>query len=240
VAKDARQARFRAEKGHTMTMLKFSTATVLVAALGLSACTDYASVGGNNGDPKQNTKGGAAIGALVGAGIGALSNSSNKTAAVLGGAAIGAVAGGAIGATLDKQAAELRQSLANENITVVNTGDRLIVSLPNDLTFATDSYSVSASVQSDLQRVADSLLRYPDSSVQVIGHTDSDGDASYNQGLSVRRANAVADQIQAGGVPYNRVQTIGRGEDQQVASNLTPEGKAQNRRDEIVVIPAAT
>lgn len=223
-----------------MTMLKFSTATVLVAALGLSACTDPASLGDYNGDPKQNTKGGVAIGALIGAGIGALSNSSNKTAAVLGGAAIGAVAGGAIGATLDQQAAELRQTLANEDITVVNTGDRLVVSLPNDLTFATDSYTISSAVQSDLQKVADSLLRYPDSSVQVIGHTDSDGDASYNQGLSVRRANAVADQIQAGGVPYNRVQTIGRGEDQPVSSNLTPEGKAQNRRVEIVVIPQST
>lgn len=227
-------------KGQTMTIVKFSTATVLVAALGLSACTDPASLGTYNGDPNQNTKGGAAIGALVGAGIGALSNSSNKTAAVLGGAAIGAVAGGAIGATLDKQAAELRDELANEDITIVNTGDRLIVSLPNDLTFATDSYTVSSAVQSDLQKVANSLLRYPDSSVQVIGHTDSDGEAAYNQGLSVRRANAVADQIQAGGVPYNRVQTIGRGEDQPVASNLTPEGKAQNRRVEIVVIPQAS
>ncbi|PCJ08476.1 MAG: hypothetical protein COB16_07270 [Rhodobacteraceae bacterium] len=223
-----------------MTILKFSTATVLVAVLGLSACTDPALLGDYNGDPKQNTKGGAAIGALIGAGIGALSNSSNKTAAVLGGAAIGAVAGGAIGATLDQQAAELRQTLANEDITVVNTGDRLIVSLPNDLTFATDSYAVSSAVQSDLQKVADSLLRYPNSSIQVIGHTDSDGDATYNQGLSVRRADAVADQIQAGGVPYNRVRTLGRGEDQPVASNLTPEGKAQNRRVEIVVIPQAS
>lgn len=223
-----------------MTMLKFSTATVLVAALGLSACTDYASVGDYNGDPKQNTKSGAIIGGILGASVGALSNSSNKGAAILGGAVVGAAAGGAIGSSLDRQAAELRQTLANEDITIVNTGDRLIVSLPNDLTFATDSYTISSSVQSDLQKVADSLLRYPDSSIQVIGHTDSDGDASYNQGLSVRRADAVADQIQAGGVPYNRVQTLGRGEDQPVASNLTPEGKAQNRRVEIVVIPSTT
>ena len=223
-----------------MTIMKFSTATVLVAALGLGACTDPASLGNYNGDPNQNTKSGAIIGGILGASVGALSNSSNKTAAVLGGAAVGAAAGGAIGYSLDQQAAELRQELANDGITIVNKGDRLIVSLPNDLTFATDSYTVGASMQSDLQKVADSLLRYPNSSVQVIGHTDSDGDAAYNQGLSVRRANAVADQIQAGGVPFNRVQTIGQGEDQPVASNLTPEGKAQNRRVEIVVIPQST
>lgn len=223
-----------------MTMLKFSTATVLVAALGLSACTDPASLGNYNGDPNQNTKSGAIIGGILGASVGALSNSSNKGAAVIGGALVGAAAGGVIGNSLDQQAAELRQQLANEDITIVNTGDRLIVSLPNDLTFATNSYTISSAVQSDLQKVSDSLLRYPNSSVQVIGHTDSDGAASYNQDLSLRRANAVTDQIQAGGVPFNRVQALGRGEDQPVASNLTAEGKAQNRRVEIVVLPAAT
>ncbi|WIY27127.1 OmpA family protein [Parasedimentitalea psychrophila] len=223
-----------------MTMLKFSTATVLIAALGLGACTNATLLDNYNGDPNQNTKSGAIIGGILGASVGALSNSSNKTAAVLGGAALGAAAGGAIGYNLDQQAAELRQQLDNEGITIVNTGDRLIVSLPDDLTFASDSSAISASVRSDLQKIANSLLRYPDSSVQVIGHTDSDGDATYNQSLSVRRANAVADQVQAGGVPYNRVQTYGRGEDQPVASNLTVEGKAQNRRVEIVVIPQST
>ncbi|AZV79687.1 OmpA family protein [Parasedimentitalea marina] len=223
-----------------MTMLKFSTATVLVAALGLGACTNATLIDNYNGDPNQNTKSGAIIGGILGASVGALSNSSNKGAAVIGGAVLGAAAGGAIGHGLDQQAAELRQQLANDGITIVNTGDRLIVSLPNDLTFASDSYAISSAVQSDLQKIADSLLRYPDSSVQVIGHTDSDGDASYNQGLSVKRADAVADQIQAGGVPYNRVQTTGEGEDQPVASNLTPEGKAQNRRVEIVVKPQSS
>lgn len=223
-----------------MTMRIFPTVTVLVASLGLSACTDPALLGDYNGDPNQNTKTGAIIGGLLGASVGALSNSSNKGAAVLGGAVVGAAAGGAIGHSLDQQAAELREQLANDDITIVNAGDRLIVSLPSDLTFATDSYAISSTMQSDLQKVADSLQRYPDSSIQVIGHTDSDGAAAYNQDLSLRRANAVADQIQAGGVAFNRVQSLGKGEDQPVASNLTPEGKAQNRRVEIVVIPQGT
>lgn len=216
-----------------MTILKASSAALLAATLGLTACTDTNALR-QPGDKERN---GLIAGAIVGAGIAGLSNSSNKTAAVLGGAAAGALVGGLIGNQLDKQEAELRDSLSNNGISIVNTGDRLIVSLPNDLTFATDSAAINPVVQSDLRKVSESLVRYPDSRVQVIGHADSDGSAAYNQELSERRANAVADQIQAGGVPYNRLQTFGRGEEQPVASNLTAEGKAQNRRVEIVIVP---
>ncbi|WP_146346448.1 OmpA family protein [Phaeobacter marinintestinus] len=188
-------------------------------------------------DPNKNTKTGAIIGGLVGAGLGAVSNSSNKTAAVLGGAVVGAAAGGAIGNSLDQQEAELRQQLANQGITITNTGDRLIVSFPNDITFATDSYTVKSALTPELQTVAGVMVKYPKSTVQVIGHTDSDGDATYNLGLSQRRANAVADILQSNGVSYERLSVIGQGEAQPIASNLTPEGKAQNRRVEIVVIP---
>ena len=87
--------------------------------------------------------------------------------------------------------------------------------------------------------VAQSLQQYPNSTVQVVGHTDNSGDAGYNQSLSERRANAVADVLMNGGVPFGRIQTYGRGEDQPVASNLTTEGKAQNRRVEIVILPTA-
>ena len=224
-----------------MSIYKYSTVAILGAALALSACTNPASLGTGEpvSDPNANTKQGALIGGLVGAGVGALSNSSNKPLAVLGGAAAGAFAGGAIGNQLDKQAAELRQQLGNDEIGIVNTGDRLIVSLPNDITFDTDSYAVRPSLQSDLGKVADSLLQYPDTRVQVVGHTDSDGEAGYNQTLSERRANAVADRIQAGGVRYDRIETLGQGEDQPLASNLTEDGKAQNRRVEIVVIPTS-
>ncbi len=173
-------------------------------------------------------------------GAAGLSNSSNKGPAVVAGAAAGALLGGVIGSQLDKQEAELRQNLSSSRITIVNTGDRLIVSLPNDLTFATDSAAISPAVTADLRQVSQSLVRYPDSTVQVVGHTDSDGEAAYNQALSERRANTVADQVQAGGVPYNRLRTLGRGEGQPVASNLTPEGKAQNRRVEIIIVPTAS
>ncbi|MFW8633625.1 OmpA family protein [Cribrihabitans pelagius] len=216
-----------------MMKTKLTTAGVMAAVLGLSACTDPATVG----TPGSKTQSGAILGGIIGAGVGAIANDSDPGLGAATGALVGAAAGGVIGNQLDAQERELRQTLANDQITIVNTGDRLILSFPNDLTFATDSYAVSSAVQGDLRRVANSLVRYPNSIVQVIGHTDSDGDAAYNQRLSERRAQAVADQIQAGGVPYNRLRIIGRGEEQPVASNLNPSGKARNRRVEVVVIP---
>lgn len=219
-----------------MTSKKHFLAAGLVAVLTLGACTDPASLS-TNADPNKNTKTGAIAGAILGAGVGAIANDSNPGLGALAGAAIGAAGGGLIGSQLDKQAAELRQELANDGITITNTGDRLIVSVPNDITFDTDSYTVRPALQSDLRKVAAHLVRYPKSNVQVIGHTDSDGEAAYNQGLSERRANAVADILQSGGVTYDRISTIGMGENNPIASNLTAEGKAQNRRVEIVIVP---
>ncbi len=217
-----------------MSISKITAIAALTGVVGLSACTDPAQWDLSD---KPKTKNGALIGGLIGAGIGALTSDDDKAETVIGTAAAGAVVGGLIGNQLDKQEAELRQTLANDSISIVNTGDRLTVSLPNDLTFDTNSAVVAQAVRGDLLKVADSLVRYPDSTVQVIGHTDSDGEAQYNQDLSVRRANSVADLIQAGGVPFSRIVTLGRGEDAPVASNLTPDGKARNRRVEIVVIP---
>ncbi|MEY8840125.1 OmpA family protein [Cribrihabitans sp. XS_ASV171] len=219
-----------------MTLPRFALAGGLASVLALSACTDPAMLG-DGSDPNRNTRSGAIAGALVGAGVGAIANDSNPGLGALAGAALGAAGGAAIGNQLDKQAAELRQQLANDGITVTNTGDQLVVSVPNDITFDTDSATVNPALRADLQRVAQNLVRYPNSDVRIIGHTDSDGAAAYNQTLSERRAGSVADILQAGGVTYDRITTIGRGEDTPIASNLTPEGKAQNRRVEIVVIP---
>ncbi|TDE38995.1 OmpA family protein [Antarcticimicrobium sediminis] len=218
-----------------MKLVKLTTVTAISTVFLLAACTDPARV--DSGDPYQKTKQGALIGGLLGAGIGAVSGSPHKTTAVLGGATLGAIVGAGIGESLDRQEAELRNALSSDGITITNTGDRLIVSLPNDITFATDSFAVRPGLRADVNRVAAHLQRYPDMTVQVIGHTDSDGDAAYNIGLSKRRANAVADILQAGGVSYTRLAIVGRGEEVPVASNLTEEGKARNRRVEIVMIP---
>lgn len=221
-----------------MNIFKSSVALILSGGLALSACTPTnPSNLSSDANPNRNTQTGAIAGAIVGAGIGAVSNSSNKTAAVLGGAAVGALGGGAIGRTLDNQEAELRQQLNNQGITIQNAGDRLIVSFPNDITFATGSAEVQSGLVSDLQTVAGVLTRYPNSAVQVIGHTDSVGDATFNLGLSQQRASAVAAVLSNNGVAGSRIQTIGKGEEQPIASNLTEEGKARNRRVEVIIIP---
>ncbi|WP_170783054.1 OmpA family protein [Ruegeria lacuscaerulensis] len=219
-----------------MTISKFFVAAGLSSALVLGACTDPGTLN-LPADPNQNAKQGAILGGLVGAGVGAIANDSDPLLGALAGGAIGAAGGGIIGNQLDQQAAELRQQLANDGIIIVNAGDRLIVTVPNDITFNTDSATVRPALRADLVKVGQNLNKYPNSNIQVIGHTDSDGEASYNQGLSERRARSVADILQANGVNGSRITTIGLGENRPVASNLTAVGKAQNRRVDIEITP---
>jgi outer membrane protein OmpA-like peptidoglycan-associated protein len=208
-------------------LLLISGASLLLAA----ACTEPVN------ESNQRTRQGAIVGGLIGAGTGAIVSDNRGTGALLGGV-LGAVGGAAIGNALDRQAAELRQQLDGD-VQIVNTGDRLILTMPQDILFAVNSSTVAPGLQDDLFKVARSLQAYPNTTVQVVGHTDSTGEAGFNQSLSERRANAVANELLNGGVPQSRVRAFGRGEDQPVASNLTVEGRAQNRRVEIVILPNA-
>lgn len=187
-----------------------------------------------NRNAQQGALAGAAAGALLGLATGDDAQSRRRGAVV--GAALGAGAGGLIGHQLDRQEAELRTQLGS-NVGINNTGDRLIVTMPQDILFATDSATLSGRLTSDLRALAASLNRYPDTTVQVIGHTDNTGQAAYNQRLSQRRAQAVASVLTSSGVSSSRIHSIGRGWDDPVSNNLTPEGRAQNRRVEIVIIP---
>lgn len=215
-------------------MKKSPLLLAFAGTLTLSACVDpYA----YPDDPNARTKQGAALGAITGAMIGA-SSDDDKLAKAAVGAVVGGVLGGAIGNSLDQQAAELRGQLS-PGITVTNNGDYLVVNMPQDLLFATDSASVRGDLTRDIKTVASSLLRYPNSRIEVIGHTDNTGSAAYNMDLSQRRASSVASILRDSGVPSGRLVAYGRGEDSPVASNLTPEGRAQNRRVEIIIRPSA-
>ena len=223
-----------------MTLTKTSLAAALAGVLALSACNDTGTIMAQPGDPNQKTKNGALIGAGAGALLGALSKGDgNRDQGAVKGALIGAAIGAGIGYSLDQQEADLRNSLGNDRVVITNTGDRLIVTLPQDILFDVDSTAVRPDLQRDLAAVANNLRAYPNSTVQVIGHTDSDGEAAYNQQLSEGRANAVANVLLANGVGGARVQAFGRGESQPIASNLSAAGKAQNRRVEIVILPTA-
>lgn len=216
-------------------MTRISLLLASAGAIALSGCVDPNAYPDN---PNARQQQGAVIGGLVGAAAGASSGGDNRLAKAAVGGVIGAVAGGAIGATLDQQAAELRAQMS-PGVGVTNHGDYLVVNMPQDLLFATNSSTLSGSLTRDLNAVAQSLLKYPNSTIQVVGHTDSTGDAAYNMDLSQRRASAVASVLRSNGVPSGRISAVGRGEDQPVATNLTPEGRAKNRRVEIFIRPNA-
>lgn len=219
-----------------MIRAKHTIALALVSTLALTACTDPGSIDRNN--DYQKTKRGAAIGGVLGGIFGAATGGDGHKSVVRGVLA-GAAVGGLIGNSLDKQEADLRRNLGNDNVSIVNTGDRLIVTMPQDILFDVDSAELRPTLRRDLRAVGAHLLQYPNSTVQVIGHTDNTGGAAYNQTLSNSRANAVADVLMNSGVPLHRIRAFGRGEDQPVASNLTPEGRNQNRRVEIIILPNA-
>lgn len=217
---------------------RLSLAAVAASILALGACVNT-SPGANPNDPNANTRTGAIVGGVIGATAGALADDDNRGRNAAIGAAVGAVAGGAVGARLDRQEAALRQSLGNGNIQIVNDGTRLVVTMPQDILFPVDSAQLQPGIVPDLRAVAANLNEFPDGTVQVIGHTDNTGAASYNLDLSQRRAQSVANVLTGAGVPPSRIQTIGRGDDQPRASNLSADGRALNRRVEIVIIPSS-
>lgn len=183
-----------------------------------------------------NTQKGAGIGAVVGAIVGKGTGDHDKKRYVWG-AALGALAGGAIGNYMDKQEQEFRDELADSGVEVYREGDNIRLSIPGNITFATGRENIVTDFYPILDDVAKVLLRYDKTKLSVEGHTDSVGDASYNQQLSMQRANSVANYLQGTGIDANRLQTLGMGENQPVASNASEQGRKQNRRVELRVIP---
>ncbi len=206
------------------------------AVLALTACTPTTT---DTANPRQRTQEGAVIGGLIGGVAGALTGDDRgerQRGALIGGL-VGAGVGAAIGYNLDKQAAELRRDFGDGRIQIINNGDTLVVRMPEGILFDVDSAVVKPAVRSDLQVLAGSLNRYPGSTVQIVGHTDNTGTAAYNQDLSERRAGSVASILIGAGVSAGRIAAIGAGESQPIATNLTPEGRRQNRRVDITIIP---
>ncbi|PTX54756.1 outer membrane protein OmpA-like peptidoglycan-associated protein [Litoreibacter ponti] len=207
-------------------------AALAAVALAASACTTDSLSDVN----KSQT--GAVIGGAIGGLIGA-SSDDNKLIKGVVGAGIGAAAGGFIGHQLDKQAQDLRRDIGNEDIEITNTGDELRVTMPQDLLFASDSSTLRSDLRADLEALANNLRDYPDTTVNIVGHTDDTGSESYNYDLSERRAQSVAFTLEDAGVSPSRIRSWGQGESRPVASNLTEEGKAQNRRVDIIIRPNA-
>lgn len=179
---------------------------------------------------------GAAIGAATGAVAGLLTGG-NDLRNVLVGAGIGAVAGGSVGYYMDVQEAKLRQQLEGTGVSVTRNGDNLTLNLPANVTFASNSADLNSQFFSSLDGVNMVLKEYDKTVIEIAGHTDSTGSAALNQSLSERRAQTVANYLSSRGLPSARLITVGAGPSRPVASNATPEGRQQNRRVEMTIVP---
>jgi outer membrane protein OmpA-like peptidoglycan-associated protein len=212
------------------------TAALLVL-FGASACMTYDPYSGDK-EVSKTTKAaaaGAGIGALAGILSGNDSKQRKKKALVLAG--VGALAGGAVGNYMDRQEARLRAELQGTGVSVTRNGDEIILNMPGNVTFPTDSADINASFFPVLTSVSKVLREFDKTVVDVGGHTDSTGADAYNMALSQRRAQSVTGYLSAQGIGANRFVTQGYGETRPIGSNDTPEGRAQNRRVEIVLAP---
>jgi outer membrane protein OmpA-like peptidoglycan-associated protein len=208
-------------------------AMFLVLTLTATACTTNPYTG-----EQQASKAGmgAGIGAAGGAILGALAGG-GKRKNVLIGAGIGALAGTGVGYYMDKQDSELRAQLQNTGVSVTRNGDSIILNMPGNITFATGSSDINADFYPVLNSVALVVNKYEKTYIDIVGHTDNVGAAEMNQRLSEARANSVARYLESQKVLPQRIITSGMGMNNPIASNSTPEGRAQNRRVEIVLTP---
>ncbi|WP_259066526.1 OmpA family protein [Mucilaginibacter sp. X4EP1] len=182
------------------------------------------------------TEKGAAIGVAGGGVLGAfIGKAAGNTAlgALIGGA-VGGTAGGLIGHKMDKQAAEIKQTVPGA--TVTREGEGILVKFDSGILFDIDKTVLKPAAQNSLIQLATSLQNNPQTNILVVGHTDSTGTAAHNMDLSERRAGSVKSFLMQQGVDGGRLTTQGKGETEPVAPNSTPDGRAQNRRVEIVIV----
>lgn len=212
-----------------MKTLKIRTATLGIA-LAMTA------VLGTSCNSLTKTQKGAAIGVAGGGALGALvGKAAGNTAlgAIIGGA-VGGTAGALIGHKMDKQAAEIKQTVPGA--TVTRAGEGIIVNFSSGILFDTDKADVKAAAQDNLQKFATSLQNNPETNILIVGHTDNTGSDAHNMDLSIRRAEAVKAVIMADKINGSRLTVQGKGETEPIGDNNTVDGRAQNRRVEIVIV----
>ena len=217
-------------------MKKFVNATVGLTFLLAGCSTDPFTGEQKISNTAVGVGAGAGVGAIAGAIIGSAVSADARKAALIG-AGIGALTGGGIGLYMDNQEAKLRQRLEGTGVSVTRVGDSIVLNMPSNITFDTNKADVKPQFYNTLNSVSLVFKEFKQTLINVIGHTDSSGDANYNFDLSRRRAAAVAQYLSAQQLDTNRFSVEGHGASDPVASNATVSGKAQNRRVEITILP---
>ncbi len=212
----------------------FVGAALLTVAAGCTTINPYTR-------DEQTSK--AAKGAMIGAGIGAVAgiisgdDSRERRKRALIGAGVGALAGGSIGYYMDVQEAKLRQELEGTGVSVTRMGDNIVLNMPGNVTFDTNRAEIKPQFYAVLDSVSKVLQEYQKTLVEIAGHTDSTGSDAINQPLSERRADSVAQYLRSREILPDRIAAFGLSSRHPVAPNDTAEGRAQNRRVEITLVP---
>ncbi len=201
-----------------------SLVIMLSAAFILTGCASW-----------NKTQKGAVVGTAAGGAAGAVIGRASGNTAL--GAIIGAAAGGATGAVIgrqmDKQAEEIAKTVPDAKVERV--GEGIVVEFSSNILFAFDKSNLSGDAKTNLDKLVVVLNSYPDTDIEVQGHTDSKGSETYNQTLSEQRANTVSGYLSGQGITYNRLTINGFGETSPKYSNNTTEGQTQNRRVEFLI-----
>jgi len=207
-----------------MSRLKNTLLLLMAASFLLAGC---ASMNKTTKGAVIGTAAGGAMGAVIGQAAG------NPALGTIIGATVGGATGAVIGHEMDKQAEEIKETLPD--VRVERVGEGIIVEFSSAVLFGFDKSDLSAEATSSLDKLVTVLNTYPDTNIEVQGHTDSKGTDTYNQGLSERRAASVSDYLAANEILASRITTKGFGETAPKYDNETEEGRAQNRRVEFLI-----
>ncbi len=207
-----------------MKTMRFSLIMVLSAVLIFSGCKSL-----------TKTQKGGAIGVGAGGAMGAVIGkaSGNTALGAIIGATVGGAAGAVIGHQMDKQAEEIKKTVPDAKVERV--GEGIVVEFSSNVLFGFDKSGLSADAKTNLDKLVAVLNAYPDTDIEVQGHTDSKGSLAYNMNLSVERASAASNYIRSSGIATDRISIRGFGETVPKYSNDNESGRTQNRRVEFLI-----
>jgi len=207
-----------------MKKIRMSLIMILSAALILSGCASM-----------NKTQKGAVVGTAAGGAMGAVIGkaSGNTALGAIIGAAVGGATGAVIGHQMDKQAEEIKNTVPDAKVERV--GEGIVVEFSSNVLFAFDKSNLSEDAKANLNKLVIILNNYPDTDIEVQGHTDSKGSDAYNQTLSEQRASAVSGYLSGKNIASKRITIKGFGESAPKYDNGTAEGRTQNRMVEFLI-----